>query len=290
MRLLQIRYYLAVAECKSITKAAERLYISQPALSKHLALLEEEIGVKLVNRQARGIELTEAGEYFFHECQKILSDLDRAVEIASAIGRKNSHVFRIGCFEGSITDDFLPMLYHYLRSLPGEMQIKLMRQTIGENKASLNEGKIDILIEPRISFFNKQNPEEHCKILCRRKAALIYSDNSPLAKKKDLSLKDFKKERLILPNYDAKEVVHIHTLLLRDLLGVTNPEMELAGNFMTFMTNIELGAGYGILSCDVVNDHNGLHGFLLPEKYGIDIVAVWKTENVYACSVMENYT
>ncbi len=59
MKLIQIRYFLTVAECRSITKAAEQMYVSQPALSKQMNLLEEELEVQLMKRTPAGIELTE---------------------------------------------------------------------------------------------------------------------------------------------------------------------------------------------------------------------------------------
>ena len=78
MRLEQIAYFLQVAEKRSITGAAKALYISQPALSKQIALLEQEVGVPLFERQARGVILTSAGRQFEKDLKNILKELEAA--------------------------------------------------------------------------------------------------------------------------------------------------------------------------------------------------------------------
>lgn len=78
MRLEQITYFLRVAEHGNITAAAKSLYISQPALSKQITLLEQEIGLPLFERQARGVVLTQAGMQFQKDLQNILKELENA--------------------------------------------------------------------------------------------------------------------------------------------------------------------------------------------------------------------
>ena len=75
MRLEQISYFLSVAEHGNITAAARSLYISQPALSKQITLLEQEIGLPLFERQARGVTLTRAGMQFQKDLKNILKEL-----------------------------------------------------------------------------------------------------------------------------------------------------------------------------------------------------------------------
>ncbi|MBQ9031444.1 MAG: LysR family transcriptional regulator [Parasporobacterium sp.] len=104
MRLMQIRYFLETAEQKNMTKAAERLYVSQPALSKQMNLLEEELGVRLIRRVPRGILLTEKGEQFAEDCRRILKELDDAVKRVSGKDTSAAAPFCIGCFDGAVVE------------------------------------------------------------------------------------------------------------------------------------------------------------------------------------------
>ena len=96
MRLGQISYFLSVAEHGNITAAARSLYISQPALSKQITLLEQEIGLPLFERQARGVTLTRAGMQFQKDLKNILKELENAKKNAVLAGRAQKPLLNIG--------------------------------------------------------------------------------------------------------------------------------------------------------------------------------------------------
>src|SRR5688572_9707198 len=87
VELRYLRYFVTVAEERSITKAAARLRVAQPALSRQLRALEAEIGSPLVERNSRGVMLTDAGVAFAEEAQRILAAVEAAVSAARARGR-----------------------------------------------------------------------------------------------------------------------------------------------------------------------------------------------------------
>ena len=95
MRLEQISYFLSVAEHGNITAAARSLYISQPALSKQITLLEQEIGLPLFERQARGVTLTRAGMQFQKDLKNILKELENAKKNAVLAGRAQKPLLNI---------------------------------------------------------------------------------------------------------------------------------------------------------------------------------------------------
>src|SRR5215471_1715927 len=86
MELRHLRYFVAAAEELNISRAAARLHVSQPPLSRQIHDLEEEIGTALFDRSHKQLRLTAAGEYFLQEAKRILAHTQRAARVAQATG------------------------------------------------------------------------------------------------------------------------------------------------------------------------------------------------------------
>ena len=123
MELRHLRYFVAVAEEKSFNKAAERLFISQPPLSRQIKQLEEEIGVTLIDRDNRPLKLTEAGDFFY----------DHALQIIKKSDDLRAMTFRKGNFDNSLSIGFvssilygiLPKVIARFREVYPNIEIKL---------------------------------------------------------------------------------------------------------------------------------------------------------------------
>jgi DNA-binding transcriptional LysR family regulator len=96
LRLEHLRYFVAVAEEEQLTRAAHRLHLAQPALSKAISQLENELGVELFARQARGVALTPAGDAFLAKARVALAATDDAVWTAERLARAANGTIRIG--------------------------------------------------------------------------------------------------------------------------------------------------------------------------------------------------
>src|SRR5260370_5398719 len=97
MELRHIRYFIAVAETGSVTVAAERrLHTSQPSLSRQIRDLEHEVGARLLNRSARGVELTDAGRVFMDHARLALMQIDVAIEAARKAPEPANAPFALG--------------------------------------------------------------------------------------------------------------------------------------------------------------------------------------------------
>jgi LysR family transcriptional regulator, hca operon transcriptional activator len=101
MELRHLRYLIAVAETGSLTEAAERrLHTSQPSLSRQIRDLEDQVGVALLTRSARGVVLTDAGKAFLDHARLALTQVDAAVEAARRAAHPIKHRFALGFLTG----------------------------------------------------------------------------------------------------------------------------------------------------------------------------------------------
>lgn len=80
MEIYQLKYFVAIADSGSFTRAADQLYVSQPSLSASIKKLEHELGVSLLERRWRGIALTTAGELFVEKAQNLIADYQAAID------------------------------------------------------------------------------------------------------------------------------------------------------------------------------------------------------------------
>ncbi|WP_440454113.1 LysR family transcriptional regulator [Psychrobacter sp. ASPA161_9] len=142
MELRHLRYFVAVAEEKSFNKAAERLFISQPPLSRQIKQLEEEIGVTLIDRENRPLKLTEAGEFFYDHAIQILTKSDNLRAMTMRKGNFDSSL-SIG-FVSSILYGILPRVIARFREIYPNINIKLYELNSWQQTQALTDGKIDV--------------------------------------------------------------------------------------------------------------------------------------------------
>lgn len=142
MELRHLRYFVAVADEKNFTRAAERLNIAQPPLSRQIQQLEEELGVILIEKGPRPLRLTEAGKFFHAHAQELLdkaSDLKAMTRRVGQIDRK----FAIG-FVASTLYGLLPEIVRRFRNRFQSVEISFHEMTTMEQLQALKEGRIDV--------------------------------------------------------------------------------------------------------------------------------------------------
>ncbi|WP_116475760.1 LysR family transcriptional regulator [Zobellella maritima] len=142
MELRHLRYFIAVAEELNLTRAAEKLFIAQPPLTRQIKQLEEELGVQLFIRKPRGLELTQGGLYFLQQARTIMDKLDASIEGTRQIAQLRKTVFAIG-FVPSVFYGQLPLMVRRLRRNKN-LEIILHELKTQEQVEALKSGKIDI--------------------------------------------------------------------------------------------------------------------------------------------------
>jgi LysR family transcriptional regulator, benzoate and cis,cis-muconate-responsive activator of ben and cat genes len=142
MELRHLRYFVTVAAERSFSRAAEKLHIAQPPLSRQIQQLEDELGTQLVNR-GRPITLTEAGRYLFEQAVQMLRKSDELRTMTKRIGTGKKRQFGIG-FVASTLYDTLPELIRQFRLGAPDVEIVLSELITIEQAVALKEGRIDI--------------------------------------------------------------------------------------------------------------------------------------------------
>ncbi len=142
MELRHLRYFIVVAEELNLTRAAEKLFITQPPLTRQIKQLEEELEVQLFVRKPRGLELTQGGQYFLQQAYVILDKISDSIEGTRQVEQHNKSVFSIG-FVPSVFYAELPLIVRRLRRNKN-LQIVLYDLKAQEQAEALKSGKIDI--------------------------------------------------------------------------------------------------------------------------------------------------
>lgn len=142
MELRHLRYFVAVAEALNLTRAAEKLFIAQPPLTRAIKQLEEELGVELFIRKPRGLQLTTGGEYFLEQARQILNKVSGTINDTRRIAQHRKTLFSIG-FVPSVFYGQLPFMVRRLRRNKN-LEIVLHELKTREQVDALKAGKIDI--------------------------------------------------------------------------------------------------------------------------------------------------
>src|SRR5690606_31876124 len=143
MDLRQIRYFVAVANARSFTRAAEQLHIAQPPLSRQIQLLESELGVLLLQRDSRPLHITEAGRVFYEQALQVLHRVEQMKAATIQVGLGQRQQLSIG-FVASTLYGMLPLLMRRLRQAYPDIDFQLLELTTMQQIAALKAGRIDI--------------------------------------------------------------------------------------------------------------------------------------------------
>lgn len=149
MELRHLRYFVTVAEELNITRAAVRLNLSQPPLSRQIRDLEEELGIQLLKRTPKQVQLTAAGRVFLKEARKVLHYAQEAVLKARAVVEAGDTAVRVA-YAPTPTIELLPRALKAFRKLAPQTQVVLLDLATDEMITGLRAGKLDIalLVKP----------------------------------------------------------------------------------------------------------------------------------------------
>lgn len=151
----QIKYFQAVVRCKSFTEAAEECFISQSAISQQIQALEQELGVKLLNRQNRKFSLTPAGEHFYRKSLVLIADFERMCNETVRIANKDQAELRIGylkCYGGQ---EFRLAVAEFSEKYP-DVSVQIINGNHEDLYAALRDGGVDLILSDQRRAFSDE--------------------------------------------------------------------------------------------------------------------------------------
>lgn len=251
MELRHLRYYVAVAEECHFGRAAERLHIAQPPLSQQIKALESELGVRLLNRSTRKVELTPAGERFLDRARGILASLDAAGVEAARIASGEVGRLALG-FTGTATYELLPTLARVLHEdMPGiELDLKGEMLTPRQVTA-LGDGTIDLgFLRPPVN-----DPGLEVRVLRREPLIAALPESHPLADRPSVRLADLKAETFISYPSHRRSVVHDAVFAACRRAGFQPTEVQEVAETSTLVAFVAAGLGVALVPASVQHLH-----------------------------------
>ena len=196
MELRHLRYFVAVAEMENLSRAAtQKLYVSQPSLSRQIRDLEEELGVQLLERRPKSVCLTEAGRSFLEKARAILKDTEDAVSAVRALAGKSEAELHVGDFPIA-TGQIMPGLLRAFQKAMPTVRVKLHDWPVEKEIAGVRDGRLQlaIIIPPLKS--NSLDGLRFEELLTVR-VSLAVSCDHPFVGRKSVSLADAARERFV---------------------------------------------------------------------------------------------
>jgi DNA-binding transcriptional LysR family regulator len=248
MELRHLRYFVAVAEAENVSRAALKLHVSQPALSRQIRDLEDELGFPLLERTAKSVRLTDAGRVFLAEARDVLQRAEAAVAKARAIAIDGPGELQVA-YAPSPTVRILPPTLRAFQAQRPKVRVRLHDISTEEMVAGLCEGKLDIavLVRPTGRMLRGLRFEE----LTRDAISLAVAPKHPLARHRSVSLAEIAREPLIV--FNRKDYPDYHELLA-NLFGRTKFKLRIAeehDSVTSLIAAVEAGAGVSITSASL---------------------------------------
>ncbi len=245
MELRHLRYFVAVAEEENVTRAAARLNVSQPPLSRQIRDLEDELGIALFEHGAKAVRLTEAGRVFLIEARAVLQRAVQAVQTAKAAANGEHGEIHVG-YAPSLTVELLPQaLRHFQESSPG-VRVQLHDLSTQEMLRGLRDGKLHVALLVQVS--DKVMAGLQFDELRRYPVSLAAHPSHALARARRVGLKEVVQERLIA--FTLADYPEHHAWIAELFAPFPNPPriVEEHDSVTSLIAAVEAGRGVALVS------------------------------------------
>lgn len=270
MELRHLRYFQAVAETLNFTRAAERLHIAQPPLSRQIQQLEDMLGVRLLER-GRPMQLTEAGRFFYEQSGKLLEQLQQTCENTRRIARGEKQWLGIGFAPSTLYGAF-PELIRRLRT-NGDLELGLSEMITLQQVEALKSGRIDI----GFGRIRIEDPAIEQRVLFEDPLVAALPAGHPLLGA-PVGLEALAAEPFILYPGNPRPSYADQVLALFAGHGLNIRVVQLANELQTAIGLVAAGIGVTLVPASVQRLHRDDIGYtpLTDEKATSPIIASWR--------------
>jgi LysR family hca operon transcriptional activator len=247
VELRHLRYFVAVAEELNFTRAAQRMCTVQPSLSQQIKDLEQEVGVQLLIRSNRKVELTEEGKAFLKEALLSLEHAEKAIYDARQIASVNKDQLKIG-FVPVAEMKIFPYIMPNIRAHFPDIKIDFHSLTDSAQFGALRRGEIDIAFT---RYPDESGEFENVQIF-QEPLALIIPKASSFAEQRTVSIKEFNHQDFVISDEDASPQLH---KIIQDFFKQSKLNVSVVQKSTNILLNVNLvgmGVGWSLVPAYVI--------------------------------------
>ncbi|MFL6694220.1 MAG: LysR substrate-binding domain-containing protein [Ramlibacter sp.] len=238
--LADLRAFVTVGELQSFAGAAKALHLSQPALSRRISHLEEQLGVRLFDRTTRSVQLTLLGRRFLGQVQGLVDDLDRSVLSLRDAALLEAGDVTIGCVFSAV-HHFLPPVIRSFREQHPRVLVRIIEEGADEVLASVKDGEADFAID----YIGMQDPDVEFTPLLKEPYVLACRHDHPLARRRSVRWAELADHPLARVSHASRNRLFIDQALT-DLPPLPRPICEVR-HVSTLIGLVENGLGVAVV-------------------------------------------
>lgn len=238
--LADLRAFVTVAELRSFAAAAKALHLSQPALSRRISHLEEQLGVRLFDRTTRSVDVTALGQRFREQVRGLVDDLDRSVLSLRDAAELEAGDVTIGCVFSAV-HHFLPPLIRAFRERHPRVLVRIVEAGADDVLAAVKNGEADLAI----NYIGMQDPEIEFTPLLKERYVLACPAGHPLAKRRSVKWAELADYPLARVSHASRNRLLIDQALA-ELPPLPRPIVEVR-HVSTLLGVVEMGMGVAVV-------------------------------------------
>ncbi len=242
MELRHLRYFVAVAEELNFTRAAKRLHTAQPSLSQQIRQLEDEVGVRLLERTKRHVQLTVAGRVMLREARDILSRVDYAVQMASKAARGHAGEISVCTFPGADVKILPRLRSMFAKRLP-DVRLIVHSRYVLDPLAGLRAGTIDVAF----TRGPLSEPDLVTEEVLREKLVVVVPAHHRLARLKRIAVRKLDDLPCIAISPGSAPRLHDEIAMFYQQAKVTVQPVQSADNVLGCLGMVAAGIGFALL-------------------------------------------
>ena len=278
MELRHLRYFVAVGEEEHFGRAAERLHVVQPALTRQVRQLEDELGCALFERLKRGVRLTEAGQAFLAEARRLLADLERGVDRTRLVAQGKVGRLRVGFADTATYSGALPAILRDFRASWPDVRLELFPSSSVAAGEQLCAQEVDVAFV-YILPTNLRALQTHTISVERWVLALPHAH--PLVTRTRVRLGDLTREPFVWFPREVAPLLYDRVLATCHAAGVTLQIVQEVNNPTTMLSLVAGGIGlsFTIQSAARTKPESVVLREVEDLRLTVEFSAIWREDN-----------